>query len=839
VPRKSPACSQPPSASDQVDAWFAQREWVPFAFQRQAWEAYREGKSGLIHAPTGIGKTLAAWLGPVMEAMDSGDKGDGLRVLWITPLRALATDSAEALKEPLEGLNSPWTVDSRTGDTKQSARARLRKKLPSVLVTTPESLSLFLTYDDSRERFAELRCVIVDEWHELLGSKRGVQTELCLARLRAWLPNVRQWGVSATIGNLDEAMRVLLGSESADGVVITGEEPKSVVIETLLPAEMDTFPWSGHLGLRMLPQVVEQIDQAGTTLLFTNTRSQTEMWFQALVDMKPDWEPMLAMHHGSLDKPVRQEVEDRLRDGSVKCVVCTSSLDLGVDFSPVEQVMQVGSPKGIARLLQRAGRSGHRPGAASKVIGVPTNAFELVEFAAAREALNRRQVEARRPLTRTLDVLVQHLVTVALGGGFEALAMRDEITSTAAFADLTDDEWDWALAFVTTGGRALAAYPQYKKVVVEDGRHVVTDTRMARLHRMSIGTITADSAVSVRYANGRKLGTVEEGFIGRIKKNGHFIFAGKRLQLVAFRDLVATVKPATRKGVRGQVPTWNGSKSPLSTELAQAVCDKLASTRDGVAAEAESELQAVAPVLALQQAWSQIPDRTQLLIEETRTRDGNHVYVYPFAGRIVHEGLGTLVAYRFARDDPKSIQVTYNDYGFELHSRSDLFVDDASWRQLLSADHLLGDLLECMNTAELARNQFREVSRVAGLVMQGYPGNSKTARSLQASTSLLYDVFERYDPENLLLAQSQREILERQLEITRMQATMEAMATRSIIKVYCQRLTPMAFPLWADGISSHLSTEDFTTRLDRMLRDLENDALDSGAPHLRPEVNSQ
>ena len=326
------------------------------------------------------------------------------------------------------------------------------------------------------------------------------------------------------------------------------------------------------------------------------------------------------MHHGSLDKPVRQEVEDRLRQGNVRCVVCTSSLDLGVDFSPVEQVMQVGSPKGIARLLQRAGRSGHNPGAASKVVGVPTNAFELVEFAAARDALDQRQVEARRPLKKALDVLVQHLVTVALGGGFEAEQMRREVTSTTAFSQLSDDEWDWALTFITTGGRALAAYPQYQKVIVEDGRYSVSDQRLARLHRMSIGTITSSSAVPVRYGNGRKLGTVEEWFISRIKTNGHFVFGGKRLQLVRFQDLVAVVKPAARKGIRGQVPTWHGSKSPLSTELAEAVSDKLASARKGIAADAESELQAVAPVLGLQQAWSILPDSKQLLIEETRTK---------------------------------------------------------------------------------------------------------------------------------------------------------------------------------------------------------------------------
>ena len=471
-------------------------------------------------------------------------------------------------------------------------------------------------------------------------------------------------------------------------------------------------------------------------------------------------------------------------------------------------------------------------------LGVPTNAFELIEFAAARDALGRKQVEARRPLRKALDVLVQHLVTVALGGGFDADAMRREVTSSAAFCSISDDEWEWAINFVATGGKALGAYPQYQKVIIDGaGRHVMTDQRLARLHRMSIGTITGDSAVSVRYANGKKLGTVEEWFISRIKKGGYFIFAGKRLQLVRFENLSATVKPATRKGIRGQVPTWHGGKSPLSTELADAVCEKLASTRGGIAADAETELQAVAPVLALQEAWSVIPDRSQLLIEEIRTREGNHVYVYPFAGRIVHEGLGTLVAFRFARDDPKSIQVTYNDYGFELHSRSDLFVDEAAWRELLTTENLLDDLLECMNTAELAKHQFREVSRVAGLIVQGFPGNPKTARALQASSSLLYDVFERYDPNNLLLEQAQREILERQLELTRLRQTMRDTSDREIVKVYCQRLTPMAFPLWADGISSHLSTEDFRTRLERMLRELEEDARTPQRPHLKPEID--
>jgi ATP-dependent helicase Lhr and Lhr-like helicase len=810
-----------PASAAAVDAWFADRGWEPMPFQREAWGAFAAGKSGLLHAPTGLGKTLAAWLGPVMEAWEGPD---ALRVLWLTPLRALAADTVRSLQEPLAGLGRKWTVAARTGDTAQSQRAKLRKHgFPFCLVTTPESLSLMLTHEDARERFAGLSCVVCDEWHELLSSKRGVQTELCLARLRQFAPRVRTWGLSATIGNLDQALEVLLGPGARDAAIIHSRAEKPVVIETLLPPTMEHFPWSGHLGTRMLGEVVKRIEATTTTLLFTNTRSQTEIWFQELLDAKPEWEPVLAMHHGSLEREVREAVEQRLRDGTVKCVVCTSSLDLGVDFSPVEQVMQLGSPKGIARLLQRAGRSGHRPGAVSRVVGVPTNAFELVEFAATRAALVAGRIEARRPLRLPLDVLLQHLLTVAVGEGFRADEMLAEVRSTHAYAGLCEREWEWLLTFITTGG-ALRAYPEYHKAVIDEtGRYRVVDPRVARLHRMSIGTIVSDTAVSLRLANGRRLGTVEEWFISRLKPGQMFIFGGRRLELVRHQGLTATVKPATRKNARGQIPSWQGGKSPLSTELADAVALKLLEFQNQGNA-ADPEMRCVTPILRLQQQWSVLPAPDELLIEHTRTRDGHHVYLYPFAGRVVNEGVGMLVAYRMARGEARSIQVTPNDYGCELHSVTPMDFDAEEWRALLSPEHLLDDLFGCLNTAELGRHQFREVARVAGLVLQGFPGSPKTARALQVSSGLLYDVFAKYDPENRLLAQATREVLERQLEIKRLQDTLEGLQSKRLILQPCERLSPMAFPLWADGISSHLSTEDFASRLERMLAALEDAA---------------
>ncbi|MEM8954461.1 MAG: ligase-associated DNA damage response DEXH box helicase [Verrucomicrobiota bacterium] len=811
---------------ETLESWFSSRHWKPFPYQSQTWDAFRKGQSGLIHAPTGVGKTLAAWGGPLLHATTKNPPhktSPRIHTLWITPLRALAADTAAALEEPLAPLGlSHWSVGSRTGDTSQKIRALQKNQLPTVLVTTPESLTLLLTYPDTAEKLATLKTIIVDEWHELIGTKRGVQTELALARLRLWLPHLQTWGLSATIGNLDEAKHVLLGPKNArDGVVIQGKQPKKIEVVTLIPKEMDRFPWSGHLGTTMAKQVASQIETANTTLLFTNTRSQTEIWFQSILNAKPSLEPHLAMHHGSLSKKIRREVEHRLATGNVKCVVCTSSLDLGVDFSPVDQVLQVGSPKGIARLMQRAGRSGHQPGAVSRVIGVPTHAFELIEFAAARDCVKTNSIEDRAPLELSLDVLVQHIVTIACGTGYEPDALLEEVKQTHAFKTISDEEWQWCLKFVTHGGDALKAYPDYQKVTRDPDtkRWHIASPRLAQIHRMNIGTITTDQNITIRFLNGKKLGTVEEWFVSRMKPGDQFVFAGKKLELVKFHELDAHVrKPSKNKG--RQIPQWMGAKFPLSTELAVAVNHKLLEQNP-----TDPELRASQNILALQKKWSHLPSPDELLIETTHTRDGFHAFVYPFAGRLVHEGLSALFAFRLSRDTPRTIQTSFTDYGFELHAREEFPADEEIWREVLRTDTLLPDLIDCMNVAELARRQFREISRVAGLVIDNFPGPKRTKRNLQASTSLLYNVFCQYDPNNLLLAQAQREILERQLEMTRLQTTLKKAASQSLVLVYSQNLTPLSFPLWAQRINTEsVSTEKFTTRLTKMIADLENAA---------------
>ncbi|MBC7955326.1 MAG: DEAD/DEAH box helicase, partial [Cytophagales bacterium] len=506
-------------------AWMSSHQWKPFRFQRDVWAAMSAGESGLLHATTGAGKTYAVWLGALIAFQKAppsrpATKPAPLTVLWITPMRALAADTLRALQAPLAALQAAegdapaigaWSTGARSGDTPSAERSAQDKRLPTALVTTPESLSLMLSRADAQAALGSVRLVVVDEWHELLGNKRGVQVQLALARLRRWSPGLIVWGMSATLGNLAQAQHALLGTTT--GRLVQGEVSKKLVVDSLLPPRAERFPWAGHLGLTMLPQVIAELESSRVTLVFTNTRSQSEIWYQALLEARPEWAGQIALHHGSLDRAVREWVELGLKNGELRAVVCTSSLDLGVDFLPVERVLQIGSPKGVARLLQRAGRSGHAPGRPSRITLVPTHSIEMVEGAAARAAIAAGQVEARASPQQPLDVLVQHLVTVALGGGFEPEALYDEVRSTAAYAGLSRESWAWCLAFVSQGGPSLAAYPDYQRAVPgDDGIWRVPDARLARRHRINIGTIVSDASMPVQYLGGPRLGTVEESF---------------------------------------------------------------------------------------------------------------------------------------------------------------------------------------------------------------------------------------------------------------------------------------------------------------------------------------
>jgi ATP-dependent helicase Lhr and Lhr-like helicase len=803
-----------------IDGWFAARGWQTFDFQREVWSAVAAGESGLLHATTGAGKTLAAWFAALSAALarpvQPAWSHAGLKLLWITPMRALASDTARALAEPLSGLGLDWQVGLRTGDTPSAERARQDRRMPDVLVTTPESLSLMLSRADSPEQLGRVAMAVVDEWHELMGSKRGVQLQLALARLRHFDPALIVWGLSATLGNLKQAMDVLL--PGGGGRLVCGELPKALLVDTLLPDSTERFPWGGHLGMRMLEPVVAEIESSTSTLVFTNTRSQAELWYQAILAVRPDWAGVLALHHGSLDKSVREWVEAGLKDGRLKAVVCTSSLDLGVDFSPVERVLQVGSAKGVARLLQRAGRSGHSPGRPSRVTLVPTHALELVEAAAARDAVAARRVEPRLPPQKPLDVLVQHLVTIALGTGFEPRALLAEVRTCHAYRELGEHEWAWALDFVTRGGGSLAAYPEYHRVVPDEhGVHRVPDRAIARRHRMSIGTIVADASMQVKWLTGGALGSIEESFIGRLRRGDRFLFGGRLLELVRVQDMTAYVKRATARG--GAVPRWQGGRMPLSNEMADAVLGRLEQAARGRIEGADMAM--AAPLLRLQQQWSRLPSPDTLLAETLRSREGHHLFLYPFAGRSVHVGLASLLAWRASRRAPASFSIAVNDYGLELLTPEPVDWGGLADGSLLSAERLLEDVLGSLNSGELSMRRFREIARIAGLVFQGFPGAAKSTRQLQASSGLFYEVFRKHDPDNLLLAQARAEVLEQELDIARLRDALQRLRHRRLVRVAIERPTPFAFPLLVARLREQLSTEKLSDRVARMVRELE------------------
>jgi ATP-dependent Lhr-like helicase len=804
--------------------WFASRGWKPFPFQRTVWRELGRGASGLLHAPTGTGKTLAVWLGALSRARRL-PAGAGLRVVWVTPLKALAADTLLALRRPLDELPvdwlpGRWEAAVRPGDSPAAERRRFRQRLPAAVVTTPETLSVLLSLDDAHELFAGLQTVVVDEWHELLGTKRGVQVELALARLRALSPGLVSWGLSATLANLDDALAAVVGPAAAAAArLVEARVPRRLEVETLVPQPMERFPWAGHMGMRLLPQVVERIDGASTSLLFTNTRSQAERWFDAIVKARPDWRPRVALHHGSVDRELRQAAEEGLRRGRLKCVVATSSLDLGVDFGPVEQVLQVGSPKGIARLLQRAGRSGHAPGATGRLVCVPTHALELIECAAARRAAGAGVVEPRRPLTGALDCLAQHLVTVAASGGFREADLLAEVRGTRAFAGLDDASWRWALDFAARGGPALSAYPNFARIKERFGRWYVASPAVARLHRQSIGTIAGDATVEVKWLRGGGLGTIEESFVSRLAPGDRFLFAGRPLVLVRCEGLTAWVRRS--RSTQGlQVPRWNGGRMPLSTMLSAAVLELVQDAAGGRGRGLPTEVAAVVPLLSTQARWSRLPAGDELLVERWEARDGHHAFVFPFAGRLVHEGLAALVAWRVARSRPATFTLAATDWGFELSGRECLPADEREWRRLLSPANLLEDLLACLNTTEMARRHFREIARVAGLV----PGARRTNRQTQASAGLIYDVLLEHDGANMLLAQARREVLEQHFEFTRLRTAVESIAVREIHVVDTPRISPLAFPIWAEQIQSRLSTQGWLERITEMARELEREA---------------
>ena len=613
------------------------------------------------------------------------------------------------------------------------------------------------------------------------------------------------------------------------GRLIRGPARRPPPIESIRPASIERFAWSGHLGLALLEETLARIASANITLLFTNTRSQAEIWYQAIVERRLEWLTQMALHHGSIAKSLRAKIETALKAGDFKCVVCNSSLDLGVDFSPVDQVIQIGSPKGVARLLQRAGRSGHQPNAVSRIICVPTHSFELLEIAGARAAALAHRIESRQPLVNSLDVLVQHLMSLACGPGIDPPRTLWEVRDTHAFASLSEEDWRWAIGFLENGGAALGAYPQYHRIQPEaNGGYRAVNGPIARLHRINIGTIDSDESMQVRWLNGKGLGHIEKSFLSRLRPNDVFLFAGRTLQLVRVRDMTAYVRASDRR--TRNVPRWQGGRMPLSTELADATLELFSAWQNLEAAQSQApEVELLRPLLELQGRTSRLPHATSLLAERALTREGSHLFVFPFAGRLVHEGLATLLAYRLSRRAAVTFTLSFNDYGFELLSERNYRIDAQTLSECLRHGGMGADLLGSVNLSEGAKRAFCDIARIAGLITPGLPGRRKANRQLQASSSLIFEVLRQFDPQNRLIEQARIEVLTRQLEGTRLAACLRRLETLPLTLLDTGSLSPLAFPLWAERLQSQiLSSEGWQQRVERMAMRLKRAAAAHG-----------
>jgi ATP-dependent Lhr-like helicase len=845
-----------------VTGWLQSKGYKAFAYQEQTWQHIINGKSGLVNAPTGTGKTFSIFLGSIIQFIDQHPENyrtqskNGLQLIWITPLRALAKDIGRAMEEVISELGMQWKVGIRNGDTSITDRQKQKRQMPEVLIITPESLHLLLAQKHYQEIFKTLKLLAVDEWHELIGSKRGVQVELAVSRIvgvrvqqleaggqepehdtlktgyqRSAINNTFSiWGISATIGNLEQAMEVLLFPLSlwrgGRGEVVRANLHKHIEVESIIPDEIEKYPWAGHLGIKLAEKVLPIINESRTTLIFINTRGMSELWYQTLLRLSPELAGAIALHHGSIEMELRTWVEEALHEAKLKAVVCTASLDLGVDFRPVETVIQVGSPKGVARFLQRAGRSGHSPDAISKIYFLPTHSLELIEAAALKSAIREELIESREPMLLCYDVLIQYLGTLAVSDGFIPDVIWKEIKATYCYAHLTEEEWNEVLYFISSGGNALQQYDEYRKVEIENGVYKIRNRRIAMRHRLHIGTIVSDPMLKVKYLGGGYIGIIEEGFISRLEPGDSFTLAGKQLELIMIKDMNVMVRNSKVK--KSIVPSWMGGRLPLSASLGKVLrraFDKASTLSDRSISKRNDlpiELNVLKPLFDLQAGLSHVPKENELLMEQIETDDGFHLFVYPFEGRLVHEAMAAVLAYRISKITPITFSIAMNDYGFELLSDQPIPVDDSNSYELFSSDNLIEDIQRSVNASEMAKRKFRDIAVIGGLIFQGYPGEHKKTRHLQASAGLLFNVFSEYDPDNVLLRQSFQEVFDQQMEEVRLREMLQRIQNSRIVITYPQRLTPFCFPIKVDSMRENLTSEKLEDRVKKMQRQLEN-----------------
>jgi ATP-dependent Lhr-like helicase len=793
--------------------WFKSSGWSVFPFQREAWESHLNGINGIVNAPTGSGKTYSLMI-PILLDIQKNKVPSGLQAIWVTPIRALAKEILQSGSRAAEGMNIPARIEIRTGDTSAKDKARIKKSPPHLLITTPESLQVMLTQKHYAKYFENLKTVVIDEWHDLIGGKRGVQMELALSKYKVLAPELKIWGISATIGNMEESLEVLLGNwftERPFKMIRSGIK-KKYQVESVFPDNVEELPWAGHLGVNLINKVIPILLKSESTLIFLNTRGQAEIWYQRLLEHSPDFAGVVALHHGSMSRETRHWVEDALHDGKLKAVICTSSLDLGVDFRPVESIVQVGSPKGVSRFMQRAGRSGHQPGATSKIYFLPTHSLELIEAAALREATELEMVESRVPYVRSFDVLIQYLVTLAVSDGFQKANLYQEILTTFCYQSITKEEWEWCLDFIVTGGNSLGGYDEFHKVVIEEGVYKVISKKVAMRHRLSIGTIVSDSMMKIKLVTGGFIGNVAESFISRLNPGDTFWFAGRSLELVRVKGTTAEVRKSNKE--RGPIPSYNGGRMPLSSQVSKMLRKKLNEAESGVSNDAEIHF--MKPLIDKQKERSILPREDQFLIEQFESKDGYRATFFPFEGRFVHEGMGALIAYRISLLQPITFSIAMNDYGFELLSDQPIPIQEAIDTNIFSTDHLLDDIYASINSIEMGRRKFRDIAQISGLIFNGYPGKTKKQSHLQANSQLFFEVFNDYDPSNLLLRQAFDEVTNFQLEEQRLREALTRINEQNIVVTHPDKYTPLSFPIVVDRTRETLTSEKLSDRIKKM-----------------------
>ncbi|MBL8659940.1 MAG: ligase-associated DNA damage response DEXH box helicase [Rhodospirillales bacterium] len=816
----------------RFESWLSGRDWRLYPHQQAMVEAAQRGAHVLLIAPTGGGKTLAGFLPSLLDLAESTGAGGGLHTLYISPLKALTVDIHRNLERPIEEMGLAIRAETRTGDTPQAKRRRQRSLPPHLLMTTPESLALLLSYADAGRIFAGLRCVIIDELHALVGSKRGDLLALGLARLQALAPRCRRVGLSATVAH-PGALRAWLSPLAAgdDVVAIQADDGPAADVSILTAA--NRIPWSGHMATHALPLIHRHIRQAATTIVFVNTRAQAEFVFQQLWRLNED-NLAIALHHGSLAVEQRRKVEAAMAGGRLRAVVATSSLDLGVDWAAVDLVIQVGAPKGVSRLVQRIGRAGHRLDRTSRAILVPANRFEHLECTAALEAVRAGELDGDVPAAGGLEVLAQHLLGCACSAPFAAEAAFAEVRRAAPYARLTRRDFDDTLRFVECGGYALGGYERYRRLTCDsDGLYRVASPRVARLYRMNIGTIVEAVTMKVQLRRGRVLGEVEESFIQGLQPGDTFVFSGDVLRFEAIRETSAIVSRAA--GADAKVPAYAGGRLPLSTSLARRVRAMLADP--GRWGKLPEDVQAW---LRLQQARSLVPDPAELLVEIFPRGGKAFLIVYSFEGRNVHQTLGMLLTRRMERIGLAPLGFVATDYVLAVWSVRPAGCEDVA--TLLEEDMLGDDLEAWMSESSVMKRTFRNVAVIAGLIERRHPGHEKSRRQVTVNSDLIYNVLRRYEPDHVLLRATRDDAARGLADLKRLAEMLRRIRGRIVVRKL-RRVSPLAVPVLLEIGKESVFGAGVDELLDTAARELIAEATDDretdgGAGDAEPEARA-